>query len=73
MKVTVTPTVVGAIRIVSKGLEKEIGGTGDQRKNCDHPDHKLLRSEYLEEFWRSKETCCHSNFSEKPPIKTVVK
>ena len=49
-----------------KGLEDlEVGGK------------KLLyyweRPEYWEESWKFEETCCHSNFSERPSANAEVK
>ena len=35
--------------------------------------HYWERPEYWEESWRLKETCCHSNSSEKPSANTDVK
>ena len=34
------------------------------------PHRCSTRLEYLEESWRPEETCCNSNSSEKPPVKT---
>ena len=39
MRVTVIP--VGAFWTVSKSLEKKIGVIEIQRKNQDHPDHRI--------------------------------
>ena len=50
---------------------KEIGWTGDQRKNLDYPDSK--KEVYWVESWRAEETYCHSDSSEKPPVWTGVK
>ena len=33
----------------------------------------LNSKQYAEESKRLEETCCHSNFSEKPPVKTGMK
>ena len=35
--------VVEAIRTISKGLEKRVGGTGNQRKNRDNSDHSSVK------------------------------
>ena len=35
--------------------------------------HYWRRPEYWEESWRLEETCCHSNFSEKPSANADVK
>ena len=65
MKVTIVPIVIGAFGTVSKGLLKgledlEIGGWLKTVKMT------ALLTEYWEASWRLKETCCHSNSSEKP-------
>ena len=31
------------------------------------------RPEYWKEFWRLEETCCHSNFSERPSANAEAK
>ena len=57
MKVILKPILVGS---VPKGLEKKTRGTGHQKKNQDHPDYSVVK-------------IGHSDFSERPPIKTGVK
>ena len=60
MKVTVIPVVVGSLRMVSKEEESR-------------PSKLQLfwdKLEYLERSKRPEETCCHSDFSEKPTVKT---
>ena len=52
--------------ITSSGnISKEHGNgteeTGDTRKNQDHQQHSWDRLEYLEEFWRVKETYYNNN------------
>ena len=37
------------------------------------PQNRYDQIEYWEESWRPEETCCHSDFSEKTSIKTIVK
>ena len=44
MKVTVIPIVIGALATVPKGSEKKkTGGTGNQGKNRNHPDHSNVK------------------------------
>ena len=43
MKMTVIPTIDGALGIILKNLEKR-QGNGDPRKNSDYPDRILMRS-----------------------------
>ena len=67
MKVTIIPTVIGALGTVTKGLlqgleDLEITGFVETTKlhhNWDQP-------EYWEESWRLEETGCHSNSRRKP-------
>ena len=42
MGVTVTSIGVGSLETVPKGMEKT-GGTGNQKKNRDHPDHSIVK------------------------------
>ena len=42
----------------------------NNNNNNNDNNNKL---EYLEEYWRPEETCCHSDYSERPPLKTGVK
>ena len=37
------------------------------------PQHCKNQIKYLEEFWRPEESCCNSDFSEKPPVRIGVK
>ena len=50
-------------------------GTGKQRKNQDYLDHSISSGQlkYWEESWRSEETCCHSDSSERLPTDVGVK
>ena len=36
------PIVVGTLRTFLQGRGKKSGGTGNQRKNRDHPDHSRV-------------------------------
>ena len=68
-KVTIIPIVIGALGTVTKGLLK---GPEDLEKEDAWRTTKLLhywnRPEYWEESWRLAETCCLSNFSERPSV-----
>ena len=44
----------------TQGLEKDIGGIGDQSKNRDHTDHNIVKIS-----WKHEEANCHSDFCEK--------
>ena len=49
-------------------------GPGGLRTSGDHPNTVFCeRAEYWEESWRLEETCCHSNFSERPSAYAHVK
>ena len=74
MKVTIVPIVIGALGTVTKGLLKgledlEVGG----RVETIQTTALLRTAEYWVESWRLKETCGHSNSSEKPSANTDVK
>ena len=62
MKFTVIPIVIGELGTVPKGQEKSLKELEIRGKD---------QQEYLEESWRFEETCCHSDFNEKPLIKTT--
>ena len=51
------------------------GGLGNKRMSGDHPklQHFWDRPVYWEESWRLEETCCHSNYCEKPSANAGVK
>ena len=70
MQVTIIPIVIDAFGTVTKGLLKgledlEVGGRVETIQTT-----ALLRTE---ESWRLEETCCHSDFSEKPSALADVK
>ena len=54
---------------------KRTEGLGSWRTIEDHPNLSFIENdpEYLEEFWRVEETCCHSISSESLSAKTDVK
>ena len=68
MKVKMIPIVVGALETVPKNLEKRLNEL--EIKGELKPSRP---QQYLEEFWRLEETCCHSDFSEKPTVKADMK
>ena len=43
MRVTGIPVVVGALGTVPKGVEKEPEGIGNQRKDQDHPNYRVVK------------------------------
>ena len=66
--------MIGAFDTITKGLLKgledlEVG----ERVESIKRQHYWKRLEYWEESWRLKETCYHSNSSEKPSANTDVK
>ena len=68
------PIVVRILGTVPKGLEKNLGEMEIRGRTDTKQTAALLKPvEYLEESWRREETCCHSGFSEKPPIRAGVK
>ena len=74
MNVTIIPIVIGVFCTVTKRLLKgledlEVEGWVETSK----PQHYWEGPDYWEESWRLKETCCHSNSSERPSAKTNVK
>ena len=73
MKVTAIPKRIVALGKVSKGLEEWLGKLEIRKGIVAIQTTTLLKSGYLEEFWRPKETCCHSDFSEKPQVRPDVK
>ena len=77
MRVTVIPTVIGALSTVSKHLEKRLREQREMRiRGKIETNHKQYCSDqlkYLEESWRSAETCSQSNFSEDSPVRVAVK
>ena len=71
MQVTIIPIVIGAFGTVTKGLLKgledlEVGGRVETIQTT-----ALLRTVRI--LRRVLETCCHSDFSEKPSANTDVK
>ena len=68
MKVTFIPIVIGAFGTVTKGLLKgledlEVGGRVETIQTI-----VLLRTaRILKKVLEIEETCCHSNFNERPP------
>ena len=70
MKVTIIPIVIGALGIHQR-ISIETGGLGNNRRPLKLL-HYWYRPEYWEESWRL-ETCCHSNFSERPSVLADVK
>ena len=69
----VIPVVVGALGTVSKGVEKKLGELKIRGRIKTVQTTALLKSvEYLEESWRSEETCSHSD-QWKPPIRAKGK
>ena len=67
MKVTIVPIVIGAFGTVTKGL-KGTGGFGGWRTSGDHPDYSIIEiGQYTGKSpGRPEETCCHSDFIERP-------
>ena len=74
IKVMVIPIIIRILGMVSK----------DQRRNQENwrleeelkpsrPQYCWNLLEHLEDSWGPKETCCHSDLKEKPPVKTCVK
>ena len=70
MMVTVMPIAVDALGTDLKGVEKKLGEL-DIRGRIKTT--ALLKSARIKESWRFQETCYHSNFKEKLPIKTGEK
>ena len=71
---TIIPIVISAFGTVTKGLRKsledlEVGG----RVETIQTTSLLRTARILEESWRLEETCCHSDFSEKPSAIADVK
>ena len=69
MKVTIVPTVIGALDIVTKGLIQEdlqiTGRVENVQTTALLTSARILRTVL--------ETCCHSNSSEKPSANADVK
>ena len=63
MKVTIVPIVIGAFGTIIEWFLKRLFKW----------QHCWERPESWEESWRLRETCCHSNSSEKPSANTDVK
>ena len=65
MKVTIISVVIGAFGTVTKGLLKGLEDleVGDR---VDTIQTTVLLKTAREESWRLKETCYHSNSSERP-------
>ena len=58
--------IVGVLKMISKGLEKRLGALEIGRRRIE----TLQTTEYLDESRRPEETCCHSDSSGRPSIKT---
>ena len=71
MKVTLIPIVIGVIGIVTKGLRKGIEGLEIRRRGETIQTIKLLTSACIQR--RVRETCCHSNSSERPSAEADMK
>ena len=66
-KVTIIPIVIGAFGTVTKRLFKGLKDLEFGGRVVTIQTTALLRTaKYLDESWWLKETCCHSNSSERP-------
>ena len=68
MRMTTVPIVTGAFGMVTKGLLKLAA-----ERRPSKQQHYWKWPEYWEESWRLEETCCHSDFREKPSAIVDVK
>ena len=73
MKMIVTPVVSGALDTIIKGMVQGLEFLEIRWREETIQTTAFLRSEYWEESWRVKETCCHSNYSKKPLANIGVK
>ena len=74
INVTVIPIVVEAHGTVPKNLKKDwMNWRFVKRLKPSRPQHYKNWLRYLEGPWRSEATCCHSNSSEKPLTRAVMK
>ena len=74
MRVKIKLIIVNALGTVSKSLEKGLEKLEISRTIETIQSTALLRSAWiLKELWRSQETCCHSDSSERPPADPSVK
>ena len=67
MRLTVKPFVVDVLETVLKDLGKDLEELKIRRTEI------IQITAYSEESWRTKETCCLSDFSERPPANAGVK
>ena len=53
----------------------ESGGLGNKMTSGDHPDYSIaeIGPNTEKSPWKLEETCCHSNFNEKPSAGAGVK
>ena len=72
MKVTVMPIVIGALGMLSSGMEKGSRAVGNRRKNPDHSDCNMGKIARNTEK-SPDETLCDPNSGEKTPAKTCMK
>ena len=73
MKVTVIPTVSGALGTVTKELEQELEDLEIKGQVETSQQHFWDWPEYWEESWRLVETCSHSDSSKKLSANAGVK
>ena len=74
MQVTIIPIAIGVFGIETKCLLKRLEDLEVSGRVETVQATALLRTaKYLEESWRLEETCCHSNFSERPSANADVK
>ena len=71
MKVTIIPIIIGAPGIVTKGLAQGLAELEIKGRVGTVQTTALLRSARIPR--RLKETCCHSNSSERPSANADVK
>ena len=67
---TVILILVDVFRMVLERSVNKTGRNGDQRKNQNHLDHSTVK---ISKNTRLEETFCHSDFIEKPTVKTGMK
>ena len=73
MRLMVITMVAGTLGTVPKELEKGLEELNIKGRIKTIQTRTLLKSEYSEESWKSKETCCLSDSSERPPINAGVR
>ena len=70
MQVTIIPIVIGAFGTVTKGTR----GLGGWRTSGGHPNDSIVENcQNTKKSPGDEETCCHSDFSEKPSAIADVK